>query len=62
MVVNNQGFLTNIHEETFCCGNKWIINGIGTIAYSHNTTYFTIPWCKNRGTFSYWVPWCDAEW
>ena len=62
MIVNNQGFLTNIHESTFCCGNKWAMNGIGSVWLSHADTWYAMAICHNRGSFSYWVPWCQAEW
>jgi hypothetical protein len=62
MIVNNQGFLTNIHEETYCCGWKWGLSGIGSIWYSHADTWYAYPVCHNRDSFSYWVVWCDAEW
>lgn len=28
MIVNDQSFLTNIHEQTVCCGAKWSVNCI----------------------------------
>jgi hypothetical protein len=62
MVVNNQGFATGLHEETNCCGWVWVVNGFGTLTYSHPATYYDFPACRNRSAYSFWVEWCLAEW
>ena len=61
MITNRQALLTHIREETYCCGWKWVVNGVGTISYSHASTWYALALCRNRDYFSYWVEWCAAE-
>ena len=65
MILNPGGaqlYRTGLREYTFCCGWVWEKTSLGSIWYSHPTTYYAFPTCRNREPFSFWVDSCSQEW
>src|SRR4051812_3074180 len=49
MVVNNQGFLTNIHEETFCCEINGSSMGLAPLRTATTRLISRFPGARTEG-------------